>query len=348
MALGRHIIIVTICGLLQTSLAFAATNNSDLVTPQYVMMVTLDQQDQLLGPLDIRFVRSYSGYISGDNPGSDTVSTWFRPLLSNGTQQPNGTLQGYTDKNCGYVLGMDRTINRSITFGAAASYIKSTVTNALQSNSITHINSYEFIFYFTYKSPKNIYVDTLLAGGVSNYHGVRIINASGTIFGASSNYSSQLLTLKTRASKNFSLMDYWQFTPNVMAQYTFVRQLPYTETGAGNYNLTVEPDNINLFRLGVGSKLGIPFTTNNMLSIPSVYIMVDVDAAGGSDTVNSQFLSGGAILTNTVQASRLMLQYGANYELKVNEHIEFVANYGYIWRRSFKGTEGLLNFRYTF
>lgn len=70
---------------------------------------------------------------------------------------------------------------------------------------------------------------------------------------------------------------------------------------------------------------------------------------GGGDTVNSQFITGGPIISNTVQTGRLMLVYGAAYELKFNDQLEFVASYNYIWRNGgFKGTEGLLNFRYSF
>lgn len=320
-----------------------------LMPPQYTMLVTLELLDQLAGALDIRLVSINRGYASGDDPGSDKVSVWLRPFRSEGTQQQNGSLNGYTDKNRGWLLGIDRSINNRLTLGAAASYSKTTVTDALQSNTITNINTYQFTFYSTLRSPKDIYVDALLAGGVSNYHGVRTIAFPGYVLGASSNYSSQQLTLKVRASKNFALADFWQFTPNAMAQYSFVRQLAFTENGAGSYDVYTNPDNINLFRLGVGAKLGIPFTTNNMLSIPSVYTGIYVDAKGGADTTNSQFVSGGPIISNSVQTGRLMLKYGASYELKFNDNLEFVASYDYIWRNGgFKGTEGLLNFRYTF
>lgn len=320
-----------------------------LLPPQYTMLVTLELLDQITGALDIRLATLHHGYNSGDEPGSDKVSVWLRPFSSTGTQQPEDTLSGYTDKNHGWLLGMDRTINDRVRLGAAASYSKTTVTDSLQSNTTTNINTYQFTFYSTLKSPKDIYVDALIAGGVSNYHGTRTIVFPGYVLGASSNYSSQQLTLKLRASKIFTLADFWQFTPNAMTQYSFVRQLAYTESGAGSYDVYTNPDNINLFRLGVGAMLGIPFTTNNMLSIPSVYTGLYVDANGGADTTNSQFVSGGPIITNSVQSGRLMLKYGFSYELKFNDHVEFVANYDYIWRNSgFKGTEGLLNFRYTF
>jgi hypothetical protein len=330
-------------------------NDSELTTallslmpPQYTMLVTLELLDQLAGALDIRLVSLNRGYSSGDDAGSDTVSVWLRPFRSEGTQQPDGTLNGYTDKNRGYLLGMDRTINHRLTLGAAASYSKTTITDALQSNTITNVNTYQFTFYSTFRSPKDIYLDALIAGGVSNYHGLRTVVFPGYTLGASSNYSSQQLTLKLRASKLFALADFWQLTPNAIAQYSFVRQLAFTESGAGSFDVYTNPDNINLFRLGVGTSLGIPFTTNNMLSIPSVYIGAYVDAKGGADTTNSQFVSGGPILTNSVQSGRLMLKYGASYELKFNENVQFTANYDYVWRNGFKGTEGLLNFRYTF
>lgn len=202
--------------------------------------------------------------------------------------------------------------------------------------------------YSSYKTANDAYVDALIAGGVSNYHGTRSIILPGYFQQAFSNYSSQQLTLKAMASKNYSFYDFWQLTPSAEAQYSFVRELAYTESGAGSVDMFVDPNNTNLFRLGAGAKLAIPFTTSSMLSIPGLYAMAFVDAVGGAVTTNNQFVDGGPILTNTVQSSRLMLMWGVSYELKISDNVEIVANYDHIIRRGFQGNEAFLNLKYIF
>jgi uncharacterized protein with beta-barrel porin domain len=319
-----------------------------LLPPQYIMLTTLNSLDQIYGALDIRLVSKRRGYKSGDDITNDRLGVWIRPFSSNGTQTQDGALNGYTDKNHGFIFGIDRTITPWLTLGTAFTYTKTTVNDTTQAATSTNINTYQILCYSTLKSANDSYIDALIAGGVSNYHGLRTISFPGFTQGASSNYTSQQLTVKVRASKLFALADFWQFTPNAMAQYSFVRPLGYTETGAGSYNISTDPDNINLFRLGVGAALGIPFKSNNMISIPSVYVMAYVDAKGGEDTTNSQFISGGPVITNTVSSGRLMLKLGASYELAVSDNLEFVVNYDYVVRHGFKGTEGLLNVRYKF
>lgn len=319
-----------------------------LLPPQYIMLVTLALQDEILGSLDIRLASMRRSYSSGDSLGNDKLGVWIRPFSSQGTQTPNQDLNGYTNKNHGFVFGLDRSITEWLTLGAAATYIKSTVNDTTQLNSNTNISTYQLMFYSTVKGKNDSYVDALISGGVSNYHAIRTITFPGFDQAASSNYSGQQLTLKIRASKIFNWADFWQFTPNVMAQYSFVRALAYAENGAGSYNIYVNPNNINLFRLGAGASLGIPFTSHNMISIPSVYAMVYDDVKGGEDTTNSQFLMGGPIITNSVHSGRAMLKLGAMYELSINKNLQFVVNYDYIVRHNFKGTEGLLNFRYIF
>lgn len=319
-----------------------------LLPPQYTMLTTLDMLDAVVGALDIRLFSLQQGYGAGDIVSSDANGFWVRPFYSDGKQATTETLTGYTNKCHGWILGLDRTINNNLTLGVSGSISKTNVVQTNQTTTTTNINNYEGAFYGTYRTDNNSYLDAILAGGVSNYHGNRSIVLPDFFANAAANYSSQQITIKMMASRNFSLYDTLQLTPKALAQYSFIRQLAYTETGAGPYNMFVDPDNINLFRLGAGTSLGIPFSSNNMLSIPSVIGMVYVDANGGANTVNCQFVTGGPFITNISQQGRIMIRLGVNYELKLNDKLQMVAGYDYYARRSFQGHDAYLNLRYTF
>lgn len=321
-----------------------------LLPPQYTALVTLEMLDYTLGALDIRLasMKNNYGYGAGDIVVEDKNGAWVRAFSTHGKQSASGTLEAYTDKNHGWIFGLDRSLNDSITLGVAGSISKTSVQETLDPGSTTNINNYEIMLYGTLKSQNDSYLDAVICGGNSNYHGVRSINFPGYQAYAYANYSSQQLTLKAMASRIFTWQDLLQFTPRAMAQYSFMRQLAYTETNAGPYSTYNNPNNINLFRLGAGADLGIPFTTRKIISIPSVYTMVYVDAKGGVNTTNTQFIGGGPVIVNSVQASRMMLKFGASYGLKFNKNFELVANYDYIVRSGFKGHETFLNLRYIF
>lgn len=319
-----------------------------LMPPQYTMLVTLQMLDTVMGALDVRMAKQNSGYSSGDVVMSDRYGMWARPFYSNGNQVENGNLQPYNDICHGWIIGMDRTINANLTLGIAGSIAETDVYDTNTPSTKTNIHTYLGTFYGTLRSNNDVYVDALLSGGTNNYHGYRYVILPDYTLAATSNYSTQQLTVKIAASKNIAIQDFWQLTPRVMAQYSFLRQYQYVESGAGDYNVITDPENTNLFRLGAGGDLAIPFVANGMISIPGVYFMAYVDAKGGADTVNEQFITGGPVLTNTVQSSKLMLRYGVSYELKINDSLELVAAYDRVYRRGFSGNEALLNVRFMF
>ncbi len=322
-----------------------------LLPPQYTALTTVDLLDSVVGALDIRLATVQSnykfGYTSGDVVTADANSFWVRPFTSNGKQQTTSEVTGFSDTSNGWVIGVDRNINNNLILGVAGSISRTNVTQTSNTTTTTRINNYEFSFYGTYITQDEAYVDGIILGGISNYHGLRTIVLPDFNAAASANYSSQQFTVKLMASKNFAV-DLWQITPKAMAQYSFIRQLPYSETGAYPYDMYVDPSNINLFRLGAGTSIGIPFIGKKMLSIPSALAMFYVDAKGGINTVNCQFVTGGPFLTNTSEQSRIMIKLGLTYELKLSDTVQIIAGYDYIIRRYFQGHDAYLNLRYIF
>jgi len=318
-----------------------------LLPPQYTMLVTMQNLDTMIGAIDVRLASLEHGYSSGDSD-IDKNSVWVRAFSSNADQDAKDTLRAFNDTNHGYILGIDRIVNTNLTLGLAGSIAKTKVNDTLVPSTTTNISTYMATFYSSLKTSRDVYVDTLLAGGVSNYHGIRTISLPGYTQDAFAEYTTQQLTVKMMVSKEISIADLWQLTPRAMAQYTFIRQNSYTESGGSGFNTSNNPDNSNLFRLGAGSKLSLPFVAKNILSIPGVYFMAYVDAQGGYDTTNTQFISGGPIITNTVNLSKLMLTYGASYELKISNKLELVFNYDHIYRRGYQGNEMFINLRYIF
>lgn len=319
----------------------------ELLPPQNTTLANIQNIDAILGVVDLRLAKIHLGLPFGDEINAEKYGFWVRPFTATGKQQTNGELQAYSDSSNGYVIGLDRGISDKFLLGVAGSYTRTTINQTNSPGTTTRVNSYDVTFYGTYEPSSNTYIDMLISGGVSNYHGTRNLNIPTFTGVGTANYSNQQFTMKAMASRLYPY-DIWQFTPAVMAQYSFIRQAQYTESGLGPYNVFTDPDNVNLFRLGAGAMLGVPFSTRDIVSIPSIYAMVYADAKGGAVTTNSMFVVGGPIIVNTVQQSRMMLKLGATYELKLNNNFEVVFNYDYLVRQGFQGQEGFINLRYIF
>lgn len=318
-----------------------------LVPPQYTMLVTTQRLDTMFGNIELRLANQQQGYGAADEIASIDNNFWVRPFYANGTQQTTKTIIGYTDKIQGYLIGLDKSVNNNLLLGVALGISKTNVSQINSPGTATLINSYDVNFYGTYRTSGGFYVDGLIAGGVSNYHGARTLVLPGVQQTYSSNYTSQQLTFKLLGSKPFAY-DFWQFTPRFAGQYSYVRQLPYTESGSGPYANVVHPRNINLFRMGFGGSLGVPMIGANIISLPSVFAMMYIDVQGGADTVNTNFLIGGPVLTSIAQQNRLLISLGVNYELKISDHWQAAAGWAYDVRREFQGHESYINLRYSF
>ncbi len=321
-----------------------------LLPPQYNLLVTSQMLDSVLGNVEIRLAsvnNSNTYYAAGDNDPNLANNFWVRPFSTSGKQSAQGNLQAYTDSSHGWIVGLDSMINSNFTLGLAGSYASTYVKDPVTPTTKTNIHTYMATCYTSLEYPGSTFVDGLISGGVSNYHGVRTIQLTGFMQTASANYSSQQLTIKGMVSKYLSY-DMWQLTPRAMMQYTFIRQPLYTEDGADGFDNNVEANNMNLFRMGLGADLGVPFTTRNILSVPVVYGMAYYDAKGGAETINTSFVSGGPVLTNTVQAAKILYKLGFRYELQLNSRFQLVGNYDLLWREGYQGQEAFINLRFTF
>lgn len=312
---------------------------------------TMQMIDTSLHQVEMRLVNTRQDTLmaaAGDNDLYGRHGVWIRPFTSYGHQRDKQELSGYKAKTKGIAFGIDTQAQHWLTVGIAGSASKSTVTQNSNALTYTDISVYQAMVYGTYIAANNSYVDWILAVGNNNYDGVRNVSLPGFEANAVSDYGGQQLTAKVIASRDFELFDYYQLTPQGSAQYSFLRTLAYQENGAGPFNVSVSPNNMNLFRLGVGAELAVPLSDRNFVGIPSIHAGAYVDAGGGAQDTNSMFISGGPIISSTLQPNRLLIKVGASFNLSINDNLEFTANYDLESRRGYTGHEAYINLRYIF
>jgi len=325
--------------------------NADLLTlvpPEYIPLQSLCMVQDVITAVHGRLAEARLGLAFGDDNIDYNNGLWARPFIGGANQKQKGNLQAYKASTHGVALGFDNRIAPGITLGIGASIAKSKVNDATNNLSQTNISSYQGLMYGTIESKNYAYVDWAMAAGVNHYDGSRNIAFSGFNQTANATYSGQQFTIKAIASKPYMWKEFLQLTPMASAQYSFLRQLSYTENGAGPFDQIVEPNNINLLELGVGAQLAVPMQEGVVTCIPEIHAMALVDAKGGNVTTTTQFSIGGPILSQSVQQGRLIGQLGASLSIELTDRVHMIANYDYEFRRQFKSHEFYLDFRYTF
>lgn len=318
----------------------------ELVSPEYVTLQSLMMVQNVLDTVHGRISQARSGYASGDIDSSNGV--WLRTMRAGGTQHTKNNLLGYTSRSNGIVLGIDNQINSYVMLGAAGSIGTSKVQDSQNALTQTVIKNYQAMIYGTVKSASHAYLDWMFSTGVNRYNGIR--NISFTTFNSTaySKYTGQQLSLKAIASKNYIWNKYFQLTPMASVQYSFLRQLAFAETDAGVFNRIQNPSNMNLLQFGIGGQFSIPLVEGNLTTIPEVHAMAYVDAKGGVQDNNSQFASGGPLLTTTVRSNKLSAKLGASLTMALNNKMQLVANYDLEKRRNYTGNMFYLDLRYVF
>lgn len=322
----------------------------NLFPPESPPIQTMQMISTNLRQVEIRLVNTRQDTLMAaagdDSYGKHGV--WIRPFTSSGHQRDKQDMLGYKAKTKGIAFGIDSEAQHWLTVGIAGSVSKSTVTQNNNSRTYTDISAYQAMVYGTVKSAKDAYFDWILAVGNNNYDGVRNVTMTGYQADAVSDYGGQQITAKVIASRDFELFGYYQLTPHGSAQYSFLRTLGYQENGAGPFNVIVSPNNMNLFRLGLGAELSVPLSDRNYVGIPAVHAGAYVDAGGGVQDTNSMFISGGPIISSKLQPNRLLIKAGASFNLSINDNIELTVNYDLEARRGYTGHEAYLNLRYIF
>lgn len=277
---------------------------------------------------------------------SEQHGFWLRPFFESAIQKTFGTMVGYKVKTTGLVLGYDVEVNPNITIGLAGSY--ATTENKLLSNSLTYtdITTYQMMLYLTNRYVGTSYLDLILSAGTDNYNGQRRISSLN--INADSKYNGQHYSLKAIYSNELIWREIFQFSPIFSAQLSYLRQLPYTETGAGSFNMKVFPENTTVLQVGAGGKVALPVAAEDSIIMPEINFMALADVSGEAQNTTSYFLSADVPIKTTSKPGRMIYRAGAKITAKLSDRAELIANYDLELRKQYRGHLLYINLRYLF
>jgi uncharacterized protein with beta-barrel porin domain len=193
---------------------------------------------------------------------------WAKGFGYFGSQDTRNAFLGYNADIYGTMLGYDRPVAPDTRVGFGFGYARGQIDGKVFTAN-TASNTYQGTAYITHERGP-WYFQGDVAFGWNDYSGRRNILLPGLTLAANSSYSGQSYTSFLTTGYHFFSQGF-TITPLASLQVTHVDLDNYSETGAGDVGLTVNPQGYNFLESGLGVKVARPFGYGNGTYVPEIH-----------------------------------------------------------------------------
>lgn len=306
---------------------------------------TVAVQDAAIGTVEGRMETarneiSGNGVATGSKMNNNGV--WGEVFGSSLDQGVRKGVDGYQANLAGFSFGGDTAISNEARVGAAFAYGN---TDAEGTRNEVKVDSYQASVYGTYDAGK-VYYEGLGAFAYNSY------DANRTLFDnsiAAGDFNGQQYSAKGTAGYKIDLQGGLKVTPFVSAQYTFLTQDSYTETGS-NANLHVVSDDINIFKTGLGAKAAYPIVDGGVTYTPRLSAAWYYDLIGDESSSTSNFTSAAAttFISKGAEVAQSAFRLGAGLDVLAQDNVTVSLDYNWDTKQDFDGHTGQLKARFEF
>jgi outer membrane autotransporter protein len=267
---------------------------------------------------------------------------WISPVGNWAKQGTDDGISGYDLNSYGFVAGADGKLSTKTSLGLAFSFMKSDV-DGKDSASGNHvdIDAFQLIAYGSRSLGSNSDAEAYwqLDAGINNNDASRNINFMQRA--ASATYKSYTAHAGTGIGREIKISDTASFTPGLRADYTYVKDESYTETGADSLNLNVKSnDSEDMIVMAKGTfaqSLGKKLMFNANAGI-------GYDFLNSRNTVTASYSGGGSSFeTKGIEQAAWVGQSGLGLAVKTSENTQLSAGYDVIKRGDFLSQTASLN-----
>jgi outer membrane autotransporter protein len=286
------------------------------------------------------------GMSSGDEFLGDST-LWLKPVGSWATQDTHESVAGFDAVSHGLIGGLDGKISDDTRIGVALAWMHSNVDGkSTSSGNSADIDAYQAILYGSHNlsAMPDTTLDWQADIGTNQNKGQRVIGFMDRV--ATSDYDSLTAHLGAGLSRDFQVSEQTTLTPGIRADYTWIRDEGYTETGAGALNLKVKQRSTDeLILLAEGSVAQSLTDRSKLLA----NLGVGYDVLNGQNSLTSSYVGGGtAFATQGLDASPWLARGGVGLVVKSTQNTEITARYDVETREDFLAQTASLNVRWDF
>jgi outer membrane autotransporter protein len=276
-----------------------------------------------------RIIQARQDSNHGMSSGDDFLGNskfWLKPVGSWARQDNRNGVAGYDANTYGLVGGADGELNDSTRIGAALSWMHSNVDgNSTSSGNSADINAYQAILYGSHSL--DAIPDTELNWqadlGTNKNTGRRVISFMNRV--AKSDFDSLTAHVGVGLGRSYQLNDKTTITPAIRADYTWIRDEGYTESGAGALNLDVKGHSTDELILLAEGRLSHSLSDKATLV---ANLGAGYDVLNGRNSISSSYVGGGAAFTTKgLDASPWLARGGVGLAMNATESTEITARY---------------------
>lgn len=290
-------------------------------------------------------IESNRGLSSGDSFYGDQ-KFWMKPFGSWADQNDRKGVSGYYAKTGGIAFGADATINPTTRLGVSFAYAKASVDgNSKIAPNAANVDVYQLIGYGSYSFDADTEANFQIGYGQNKNQGHRDLLAFG--LRAKADYDSQVFTIGAGVGQTYKLSEQTTFTPSVRADYTWIKDDSYTETGAGPLNLNVKGRSTDQLILAVDGKVSHEIEKGMTLN---ANLGLGYDALNDQASITAAYVGapGVAFTTKGLDPSPWLVRGGLGIVSTTQSGMEVAARYDAEYRQSFLNQTASVKFRWAF
>ncbi len=271
---------------------------------------------------------------------------WMKPFGSWADQNDRKGVSGFSARTGGLAFGADATISDITRLGISFAYAKANVDgNSTVAPNSANVDVYQLIGYGSHSLDADTEINFQAGIGQNKNDGKRNILFAGTT--AKANYDSLVTTAGAGLGRSYKLNPTTSFTPSVRADYTWIKDQGYTETGAGALNLDVKGRSTDELILAIDGKLAHQYTAGTTVT---ANLGLGYDALNKQSSITAAFAGapGAAFTTMGLDPSPWMVRGGLGVVSNTASGMEVSARYDAEYRQDFLNQTASVKLRWAF
>lgn len=270
---------------------------------------------------------------------------WVKTFGSWAKQGDRNSVAGYDADTYGFVLGADSELSATARAGAAFAYSHTRVdgNTGLQR---AKVDTYQAIAYASHSLDAVTDINVQADVGMNRNDADRDLRFGGVNRTASASYNSWNTHVGVGIGRILDIAPKTTFTPSVRADYLYIRDRGYTETGAGALNLNVNGKSADELVIAIDGKVNHALTDTLSLT---ANLGAGYDALASRSSITTSFVGGGAaFVTEGLDPSRWLTRGGVGLSSTYANGLELSVRYDVEARRSFTAQTASLKVRMPF
>ena len=285
----------------------------------------------------------------GMSSGNDFLGDhdfWIKAFGSWADYDDQGAVPGFESDAWGFALGADTTLSETTLVGLAFAYAKADVdSNSSVAPQSMDVDVFQLIGYGSHSLDSATEINFQIDAGMNNNQGSRVIALNSSV--ASSDYDGYSFHAGAGLARTYAVSPGTTVTPSIRADYTWIKEKSYTETGADVLNLSVDGRTTDELILGVDANVLHKFDDRTSLT---ARLGLGYDVINDEAIIVSAYAGapGAAFVTYGIDPEPWLGRAGLGLVHSLASGVEIAARYDAEFRDDFTNQTASIKARWAF